>query len=72
MQVTVNIPDELAEQARRKDLDVGAYVEELLARYAREQVKTSDHESVSKALDRIAALPKGNRLRGNKIKDLIR
>ena len=69
--MTVKISNELAEEACRKGLAVEVYVEKVLARGGRTQKKT-DCESVSKALDRIAALRKGNRLHGVKIKDLIR
>jgi hypothetical protein len=70
MQVTVNIPDELAAQAREKGLSVETYVEEVLARQARERAK-ADRESVNEALDRISQLRRGNKLGGSRIKDMI-
>ena len=70
MQVTVNVPEELAEQARARGLDVAAYVEEVLARES-EQAAGRDLRAVGEAIDRIRELRKGNTLGGLKIKDLI-
>jgi post-segregation antitoxin (ccd killing protein) len=70
MQVTVNVPEELAEQARARGLAVAAYVEEVLARES-QQSAPKDLRAVGEAIDRIKELRKGNTLSGLKIKDLI-
>jgi post-segregation antitoxin (ccd killing protein) len=70
MQVTVNVPEELAEQARARGLAVAAYVEEVLARES-EQAAAKDLRAVGEAIDRIRELRKGNTLGGLKLKDLI-
>ncbi len=78
MQVTVNIPDELAAQAREKGLSVEVYVEQVLAeavQRARRRQKTTPSESdtakIKAAIARMDELRKGVRLDGLKIKDLI-
>jgi post-segregation antitoxin (ccd killing protein) len=70
MQVTVNVPEELAKQARARGLAVEAYVEEVLARQSR-QSASKDLRTVGEAIDRIRELRKGNTLGELKIKDLI-
>jgi len=70
MQVTVNVPEELAEQARARGLAVAAYVEEVLARES-QQAAGKDLRAVGEAIDRIKKLRKGNTLGGLRIKDLI-
>jgi len=70
MQVTINIPEELAEQARARGVAVEVYVEEVLAREA-QQSTPKDLRAVGEALDRIKELSKGNILGDLKIKDLI-
>lgn len=71
MQVTVNVPEGLAEQARACGLGVAAYVEEVLARES-QQSAAKDLRAVGEAIDRIKELRKGNRLCGLKNKDLVR
>jgi post-segregation antitoxin (ccd killing protein) len=66
MQVTVNVPEELAEQARARGLAVAAYVEEVLARESLESAAKELH-AVGEAIDRIKELRKGNTLGGLKI-----
>jgi hypothetical protein len=78
VQVTVNIPDELAAQAREKGLSVEVYVEQVLAKQCGENGNTpgtirseSDNAKIKDAIARMDELRKGVRLDGLKIKDLI-
>jgi hypothetical protein len=71
MQVTVNVPDQLAAHARAKGVAVETYVEEVLKRESQQSVGEAPGNSVGEAIDRIMELRKGNTLRGVKIKDLI-
>jgi hypothetical protein len=73
MQVTVNIPDELAAQAREKGLTVEVYVEQVLAGKVEVPSETTQLEQARarEAIDRMAELRRGVRLDGLKIKDLI-
>jgi hypothetical protein len=66
MQVTVNMPEEMAQQARARGVAVEAYVEEVL-------VRESQHSApvVGEATDRLRELRQGNTLGGSIIKDLI-
>jgi hypothetical protein len=70
MQVTVNVPDWLASEARARGISIEAYIEELLSR--RDSATDEDRiRSASAAVDRIRELRKGNTLAGLSIKDLI-
>ena len=71
MQVTVNVPDQLAAQARARGVAVEAYVEEVPVRQALEPEAEAHRKSVGEAIDRIMELRKGNTLGGVKVKDLI-
>jgi hypothetical protein len=76
MQVTVNIPDELAAQAQAKGVSVEVYVEQMLAEQCNGQssafgTTTSDNAKIKDAIARMDELRKGVRLDGLKIKDLI-
>jgi hypothetical protein len=71
MQVTVNVPDQLAAHARAKGVAVEAYVEEVLERESQQSVGGAPSSAVGDAIDRIMELRKGNTLRGTNIKDLI-
>ncbi len=78
MQVTVNIPDELAAQAREKGLTVEVYVEQVLATQCNGHGSDSettrsdaDTAKIKDAIARMDELRKGVRLDGLKIKDLI-
>jgi hypothetical protein len=78
MQVTVNIPDELAAQAREKGLSVEVYVEQVLAEKFNgdsSSVETtrsdSDNAKIKDAIARMDELRKGVTLGGLKIKDLM-
>jgi hypothetical protein len=79
MQVTVNIPDEFAAQAREKGLSVEVYVEQVLAKQCNGQEAVSETNpfdpcstpDVKGAIARMAELRKGVTLGGLKIKDLV-
>ncbi len=79
MQVTVNIPDELAAQAREKGLTVEVYVEQVLAGQCNGQTSphatypfgTPNSVDIKDTIARMAELRKGVTLGGLKIKDLI-
>jgi hypothetical protein len=71
MQVTVNVPDELAAEARARGVAVKVYVEEVLARQAQQPEAEAHRKSVGQAIDRILELRKGNTLGGLKVRDLI-
>jgi len=73
MQVTVNIPQELAEKARARGVAVEAYVEEVLAQQIQRlpEKEKYDARSVGEAIDDILAFRKEHPLGEIKIKDLI-
>ncbi|HEX3119990.1 MAG TPA: hypothetical protein VHP80_12920 [Candidatus Acidoferrum sp.] len=74
MQVTVNIPDELAAQAREKGLTVEVYVEQVLAKQLNGHAADTpgdQHATIAEAAARIREIGKGNRLDGENIKDWI-
>ncbi|HXM17013.1 MAG TPA: hypothetical protein VN933_17340 [Candidatus Eremiobacteraceae bacterium] len=78
MQVTVNIHDELAAQAREKGLSVEVYVEQILAEQRNgngADMKLAPSESntadVKDVIARMEELRKGVTLGGLNIKDLI-
>lgn len=78
MQVTVNIPDELAAQARAKGVSVEVYVEQVLAEKCNGNGSTvesprseADNAKIKAAIAKMDELRKGVRLDGLKIKDLI-
>lgn len=70
MQVTINVPDRLAAEARACGVSVETYVEQMLAGRAPDATDGTHAESVHQAIDRIRGLRKGNKL-GLRIKDLI-
>ncbi len=71
MQVTINVPERLAAEARARGLSVEDYVQEMLARQAIETNGEARLRSVGEAVDRIRELRKGNKLAGLRTKDLI-
>jgi hypothetical protein len=71
MEVTVNVPDELAAEARTRGVAVKVYVEEVLARQAQQPETEAHRKSVGEVIDRILELRKGNTLGGLKVRDLI-
>lgn len=71
MEVTIKIPDELAEEARAHGVSVEVYVQEILARQALDATKEQRLQSVCTAIERILELRKGNNLAGLRTKDLI-
>lgn len=70
MQLTINVPDQLAEEARARGLATEEYVEELLTRQISQPVLKS-REAAKDAVEAIRRLRKGVRLNGLKIKELI-
>jgi hypothetical protein len=71
MQVTINVPDRLAEDARAHGVSVEVYVEQMLARQEQDARGQAQLQSAEGAVDRILELRKGNRLAGLRTKDLI-
>jgi len=71
MEVTINVPDKLAAEARAHGVSVEVYVQELLARQALEATGESRFEPVRAAIERLHELRKGNKLAGLRTKDLI-
>jgi len=71
MEVTIKVPDKLAEEARAHGVSLEVYVQELLARQALGTAGEQRVQSVRAAIDRIFELRKGNKLAGLRAKDLI-
>lgn len=71
MQVTVNVPDRLAAEARARGVAVEVYVEQMLVRQLVAPEGETPGKSVGEAIDRIRELRKQNSLGGLRIKDLI-
>lgn len=71
MQVTINVPDRLAEEARARGLSVKVYIEQMLAGKALDATNGARAESIGHAIDRIRELRKENKLAGLRLKDLI-
>ncbi len=71
MQVTINVPDGLAAEARARGVSVEVYVEEMLARQALDATSQTRLQSASEAVNRMLELRKGNKLAGLRTKDLI-
>ncbi|HEX4379769.1 MAG TPA: hypothetical protein VH022_07040 [Candidatus Acidoferrum sp.] len=78
MQVTVNIPDEFADQARAKGVSVEVYVEQVLAEQCNGHSSAfgttrtdADNARIKGAIARMDELRKGVTLGGLKIKDLM-
>ena len=70
MQVTVNVPDQLQEEARARGVSVEVYVEEILAKQL--PVPEKDRlDAIGAAIDRIRELRKNNALSGLRLKDLL-
>lgn len=74
MQVTVNIPDELAAQAREKGLSVEVYVEQVLAGQCNghtQDASGGQRSTIAEGVARIREIGKGNKLGVENIKDWI-
>ena len=71
MEVTINVPEKLAAEARAQGVPVEVYVQEILARQAVDTTREQSLQSVRSAIERIFELRKGNRLAGLRTKDLI-
>ena len=71
MQVKINIPDRLAEEARARGVSVEVYVEQILNGQSLDVTNVDRAKAVGQAIDRIRELRKGNKLGGLRIRDLI-
>lgn len=71
MQITVNVPDQLAAEARARGVSVEVYVEEMLVRQLIVPEGETPQKSVGEAIGRIRELRKQNTLGDLKTKDLI-
>jgi len=71
MQVTVNVPDRLAAEARARGVSVEVYVEQMLVRQLIVPEGETPQKSVGEAIDRIRELRKQNTLGDLRTKDLI-
>jgi hypothetical protein len=74
MQVTVNIPDELAAQAREKGLSVEVFVEQVLAGQCNGHTHDStsgQSSTIADAVARIREIGKGNKLDCENVRDWI-
>ena len=60
MEVTINVPDQLAAEARAHGVSVEVYVEEILARQALDATSEERLQSVRAAIERILELRKGS------------
>ena len=71
MEVTINIPDNVADAARASGVPVEQYVQEILARQAGQTVAEGTVSSINAAIDKILELRQDNNLAGLRTKDLI-
>ena len=71
MEVTINVPDKVAAEARAHGVSVKLYVEAILAQRALDTTGKVNLELVRAAIHRIIELRKGNTLAGLHPKDLI-
>lgn len=71
MQVTINVPEEVAAAAQAQGLSVQAYIEEMVVRNAEEPLSEARLREISAAVDHLKELSERSRLDGLKIKDLI-
>lgn len=71
MKITINVSDQLAEEARARGVSVEVYVEQMLAGKAPDATNGARAESVGQAIDRIRELRKGNKLAGLRLRGLL-
>ncbi len=71
MQITVNIPDELAVAAEARGIRLESTIEQFLTERLLAPGEHDRPKSVAKAVETIFAIQKRNRLDGLKIRDLI-
>ena len=71
MEITIKVPERLAEEARARGVSVELYVQEILARQGLDTTRKQGTQAVAAAIDRILELRKGNKLAGLQIKELI-
>jgi post-segregation antitoxin (ccd killing protein) len=71
MQVTINVPEQLAELAQARGVPVETYVEEVLAQQASQLPAKQNSETAREAVEYILNFRKTHTLAGLNIKDLI-
>ena len=71
MQITVNIPDELAVEAQKRGVGLESSVAEFLTQRLRTLPQAVPGRSASEAVETILSIQKRNKLGGLKIEDLI-
>lgn len=71
MQVTINVPDQIAAEARARGISTEVYVEELVTSRMHANGADQQREAVAAAIDRILERRERHKLHGLKIKDLI-
>jgi len=71
MQVTINVPDQVAAEARARGLSTEVYVEELITSRTNANSDLDQRKAVEAAVDRILERRERHKLNGLKIKDLI-
>jgi len=71
MQVTINVPDQVAAEARARGLLTEVYVEELITSRTNANSDLDQRKAVEAAVDRILERRERHKLNGLKIKDLI-
>jgi post-segregation antitoxin (ccd killing protein) len=71
LELTVKVPERLAEEARARGVSVEVYVQEILAQQASKAAGAEQLGSIRAAAQRIVELRKGNKLSGLRTKDLV-
>ena len=71
MQLTIDVPDQIAAEARARGVSAEAYVQELIANRVNANGGEQRNSVVAAAVDRILERRERHRLGGLKIKDLI-
>ena len=71
MQITVNIPDELAVAAKARGIRLESTIEQLLTERLSGLEQDARPRSAAEAVETILAIQKRNRLNGLNIRDLI-
>ncbi len=71
MQVTLNIPDEVAARLEAKGVRIPSYVEEMLVKESQAPAHRPAPDAVSAAIESILERREGLTLNGLKIRDLI-
>lgn len=71
MQVTINVSDQIAAEARARGISTEAYVEQLVASRTHTNGDRERRKAVAAAVDRILERRERHKLDGLEIKDLI-